>query len=125
MMMHPPTTSFIKVWGCTVSLLRFFVSGPGPMIIGPGPGGLRAPCSRYSLMEAERRRPPRSCRHGYPRLRRGPEEWEPESGGQHERYSRDDGPKHLRQPEPLTQAADARPHLFPLANVEEFMAVTS
>jgi hypothetical protein len=37
MMMQPPTTSFIKVWGCTVSLLRCFVYEPGPMIIGLGP----------------------------------------------------------------------------------------
>ena len=37
MMMQPPTRSFIKVLGCTVSLLRSFVYEPGPIIMGPGP----------------------------------------------------------------------------------------
>src|SRR5215216_501923 len=38
MIMQPPTTSFIKVLGCTVSLLRSFVYKPGPMkVVGPGP----------------------------------------------------------------------------------------
>jgi hypothetical protein len=48
MMTQPPTTSFIKVLGCTVSLLHSIVYELGPMIIGPGPEGLRAPCYRYS-----------------------------------------------------------------------------
>ena len=74
------------------------------------------PCLEHQLVYASPLISPARS-YGPPRQRK--------SGGQRERYPRNYGAHHLRQPELPAELADPVPKLSALFDVEEFVAVTS